>query len=149
MDSKFPLWQIISKRAHGNPVFIHGGQIKHDVPFSLLIFFFPLSFMNLQRWDVRLREKYNNIYRFLNICKLGCYQTIFIVKINSMIWSVCLCHYVLNGLSYLSKETKPKQCISDAKPRSGIRDLEWNKHQLLHRIQSIQTSLIYNIFIDI
>jgi len=36
-------------------------------------------------------------------------------------------------------------CKSDAKLRSGIRDLEQNKHQLLHRIQSVWTSLIYNI----
>ncbi len=51
-----------------------------------------------------------------------------------------------NGLSYFGKETQPKLCKSDAKLRAGIRDLdlEQNKHQLLHRIRSIQTSLIYN-----
>jgi hypothetical protein len=29
-------------------------------------------------------------------------------------------------------------------PRSGVRDIRRNKHQLLHRIASIQTPLIYN-----
>jgi len=31
-------------------------------------------------------------------------------------------------------------CISDAKLISGIQDLERNKHQLLHRIQSVQAN---------
>ncbi len=50
-----------------------------------------------------------------------------------------------NGLSYFGKETQPTQCKSDAKPRSGIRDLKQNKHQLLHRIASFWITLIYNI----
>jgi len=35
-------------------------------------------------------------------------------------------------------------CKSDAKSRSGVQDLKGNKHQLLHRIASVQTTLIYN-----
>jgi len=45
------------------------------------------------------------------------------------------------------EETWHKLCKSNAKLRSGIRDLERNKHQLLHRIQSIWTSLIYNTYL--
>jgi hypothetical protein len=33
---------------------------------------------------------------------------------------------------------------SDAKPRSGVRDLKQNKHQLLHRIASVWATLIHN-----
>jgi len=36
-------------------------------------------------------------------------------------------------------------CVkSNAKPGSGTRDLKQNKHQLLHRIASILSTLIYN-----
>ncbi len=66
------------------------------------------------------------------------------VKIDSILQSFCLRHVCINGLSYLGKETLPKLCKSDTKLRSGIRYHEWNKHQLLHRIQNIRTSLIYN-----
>jgi len=58
--------------------------------------------------------------------------------------SFCLCHVCRNGLSYLGEETWPTLCKSDGKQRFGVRDLEWNKHQLLHRIQSVWHSLIYN-----
>jgi len=44
----------------------------------------------------------------------------------------------------LGKETGPTLCKSDFKLGSGFRDLKQNKHLLLHRIQSIRTSLIYN-----
>jgi len=60
---------------------------------------------------------------------------------NSLFLSPSLC---TNGLSYLGKETRPKLCINDAKLRSGILDLERNKHQLLHRIASVKTPPIYN-----
>jgi hypothetical protein len=33
---------------------------------------------------------------------------------------------------------------SDAKPRSVIRDLKQNKHQLVHRLANVRTTLIYN-----
>jgi len=36
------------------------------------------------------------------------------------------------------------RCKNDAKQRSGVKDLRQNKHQLLHRITSIKTPLIYN-----
>jgi len=49
-----------------------------------------------------------------------------------------------NGLSYLGKETWPTLCINNAKLRSGMNNLEQNKHQLLHRIASVKTPLIYN-----
>jgi len=52
--------------------------------------------------------------------------------------------YHINGLSYSGKETQPTLCKSDTKPRSGIRDLKQNKHQLLHRLASVWTTLIYN-----
>jgi len=69
---------------------------------------------------------------------------VWLVKIDSMIWSFYLCHNVPNGLSYPGKET-PTLCINDAKLRSGVKDLVWNKHQLLHRITSVKTPLIYNM----
>ncbi len=58
---------------------------------------------------------------------------------DSVFLSLCT-----NGLSYLGKETQSRLCINNAKLRSGVRDQEWNKDQLLHRIQSVWTSLIYN-----
>jgi len=54
--------------------------------------------------------------------------------------SVCTKRSILLG-----KETRPTLCINDAKLRSGIQDLEQNKHQLLHIIARIKTPLIYNI----
>jgi len=72
----------------------------------------------------------------------------FKVKIDSTIWSFCLHHYVQNGLSYSGKETRLTLCINDAKPISGVKDLRWNKHQLLHRITSIKTPIIYNTFTE-
>ncbi len=68
-----------------------------------------------------------------------------IVKMDSITWSFCLSHVCKT--SYLGEETRPTLCKSDAKPRSG--DLKQNKHQLLHRIESVQTSLIYNSFIKL
>jgi len=47
--------------------------------------------------------------------------------------------FCTNGLSYSGKETQPTLCIKDAKPRSGVVDLRQNKHQLLHRMQSVRT----------
>jgi len=35
-------------------------------------------------------------------------------------------------------------CKRNAKPRLGVRDLKQNKHQLLHRLANIWTTLIYN-----
>ena len=67
------------------------------------------------------------------------------VKIDSTIWSFCLHHYVQSGLSYSGKETQPPLCITDAKPKCGIEDFRQNKHQLLHRVTSVKTPLIYNI----
>jgi len=66
--------------------------------------------------------------------------------IDSITRSFYLYHYVQNGLSYSGKETWPKLCINDAKLRSGVLDLEQNKHQLLHRITSVKTPLIYNTY---
>ncbi len=67
-----------------------------------------------------------------------------IVKIDSITWSFRLWHYVQNGLSYSGKETQPMLCINNAKLRSGVKDMKQNKHELLHRITSIKTPLIYN-----
>jgi hypothetical protein len=53
--------------------------------------------------------------------------------------------FLQNGPSYFGEETQVMQFINDAKLRSGIGDLRWNKHQLLHRITSVKTPLIYNI----
>jgi len=58
--------------------------------------------------------------------------------------SVCTKRSIL-----LRRETQPTLYISDAKLRSGIQDLERNKHQLLHRIASVKTPLIYNESIDL
>jgi len=64
--------------------------------------------------------------------------------LNHLVFLSLSCVYKTVCISYSGKETRTKLCISDAKLRSGIRDLEQNKHQLLHRIQSLWTSLIYN-----
>ena len=68
-----------------------------------------------------------------------------IVKIDSITGSFCLCYYVQNGLSYSGEETQLTLCIYDAKPRSGVKDLKQNKHQLLHRITSVKTPLLYKL----
>ena len=68
-----------------------------------------------------------------------------IVKIHLRTLSFCLCQYLRNGLSYSGKETWLMLCINDSKLRSRVKDLERNKHQLLHRIASLTTPLIYNI----
>jgi len=62
-----------------------------------------------------------------------------IVKIDSRTRSFCLCQYVQNGISYLGKETLPKLCFKERQANSGVSSLGTNKHQLLHRIQSIWT----------
>jgi len=67
-----------------------------------------------------------------------------IVKIDSRTRSFCLCQYVQNGLSFLGEETQPKLCLKGRQANSGISSLGTNKHQLLHRIQSVEPSLIYN-----
>jgi len=67
-----------------------------------------------------------------------------IIKIDSMVRSFCLRHYVQNGLSYLGKET---WCCVETKPSYDLASkilLRWNKHHLFHRITSIKTPLIYN-----
>jgi len=63
----------------------------------------------------------------------------YIVKIDSRTRSFCLCQYVQNGLSYSGKETRPKLCLKGRQADSGIRSLGTNKHQLLHRIQSVRS----------
>ena len=71
-----------------------------------------------------------------------------IIKIDSIIWSFCLCHAC--KMVYLIWARKLNQhCVkSDAKQRSGVRDPKQNKHQLLHRIASVWTSPIYNIITE-
>ncbi len=51
--------------------------------------------------------------------------------------SVSVSMYVMVYLTQLTLS------LNDAKLRSGVKDLEQNKHQLLHRIASIKTPLIY------
>ncbi len=53
--------------------------------------------------------------------------------------SVCTKRNILLG-----QETWQSLCINNAKLRPGVKDLERNKHQLLHRIASVKTPLIYN-----
>jgi len=67
-----------------------------------------------------------------------------IVKVDSITWSFCLHHYVQNGLSYLAKETQPTLCLKGRQAKFGISSLGTNKDQLLHIIQSVGPSLIYN-----
>jgi len=68
-----------------------------------------------------------------------------IVKIDSVTQSFCLRHYVQNGLSYLAEETRPMLCKpTPSGTQLGIRSKRTNKHQLLHRIASVKTPLIYN-----
>ncbi len=63
---------------------------------------------------------------------------------DSITNSACLCYYVQNGLSYSGNDTQLMLCKTNAKPRSGIRDLKQNKQQLLHRLPSVRTTLINN-----
>jgi len=67
--------------------------------------------------------------------------------IDSRTQSFCLCYYVQNGLSYLGKETQPTLCRRTPNVKLGLRSQERNKHQLLHRIATVKTPLIYNISI--
>jgi len=67
-----------------------------------------------------------------------------IVKIDSITPSFCLRHYVRNGLSYSAEETRSRLCKLTPSFELGIRSKRTNKHQLLHRITSIKTPLIYN-----
>jgi len=67
-----------------------------------------------------------------------------IVKIDSVTPSFCLHHYVQNGLSYSAEETRPTLCKPMPSFQLGIRSKRTNKHQLLHRIASVKTPLIYN-----
>jgi len=62
-----------------------------------------------------------------------------IVMIDS-ITKLCLSLFVCtNGLSYSGEETPPTLCIKATPNRSGVRYEKQNKHQLLHRIQSVRT----------
>ncbi len=61
-----------------------------------------------------------------------------IVKIDSITYSFYLCHCVWNGLSYSAEETQLTLCKNEAKHSSWRKILRTNKHQLLHRIQSIR-----------
>jgi len=67
-----------------------------------------------------------------------------IVKIDSVPPYFCLHHYVRNGLSYSAEETRPTLCKPTPSSKLGIRSKRTNKHQLLHRIASVKTPLIYN-----
>jgi len=64
--------------------------------------------------------------------------------IDSITCSFCLRHYVQNGVSYLGEETQPKLCLKRHQANPGVRSLGANKHQLLHRIASVETPLTYN-----
>ncbi len=70
-----------------------------------------------------------------------------IVKIDSRTWSFCLRHCVQNGPSYLGEETRPTLCKTMPSFQLGFKSWEPNKHQLLHRITSMKTPLIYNIVV--
>ncbi len=67
--------------------------------------------------------------------------------IDSMTNSACLCYYVQNSLSYSGEETRltlckltPSSQLSlSSLERISLSSLERNKHQLLHRIQSVRT----------
>ncbi len=62
-------------------------------------------------------------------------------RLNNLVSLSPSCMY---GLSYSGKETQPKLFKIDSKLRSGVRYCYTNKHQLLNRIQSVRTSLIFN-----
>jgi hypothetical protein len=59
--------------------------------------------------------------------------------IDSITRSFCPRHYVQNGLSYLGEETRLKLCLKRCQANFSVRTLGTNKHQLLHRIQSVRT----------
>jgi len=65
------------------------------------------------------------------------------LKIDSIIWSFCLRHIVKRSILFGRGNAKQKLCKIKAK-QSGVRYNKQNKHQLLHRIASVQTSLIHN-----
>jgi len=64
---------------------------------------------------------------------------VILLKIDSRTRSFCLCQYVQNGLSYPGEETQPKLCLKGRQANFGISSFGTNKHQLLHRIQSVRT----------
>jgi len=66
----------------------------------------------------------------------------YIVKIDSIIWSLCLCHVYM----FSSEETHNQCCVKVMPNLMGIRNVERNKDQLLHRIASVQTTLTYNSY---
>ncbi len=79
------------------------------------------------------------LYSFFNFENDFQKRTQCTVKIDSRTRSFCLCQYVQYSLSYSGKETRPKLCLKRRQANSGIRSLGTNKHQLLHRIQSVRT----------
>jgi len=61
---------------------------------------------------------------------------VMIDSITKLCLSLLVC---TNGLSYSGEETRPTLCIKATPNQSGVRDHKQNKHQLLHRIQSVRT----------
>jgi len=89
---------------------------------------------SLSKWTLSNKRVLSNVGRLVKT----------IVKIDSITPSFCLHHYVQNGLSYLAEETRPTLCKPMPSSQLGIRSKRTNKHQLLHRIASVKTPLIYN-----
>ncbi len=88
-------------------------------------------------------------FKIIGCCQVFHYFAfivLFIIMIDSINRSFCLRHYVQNGLSYLGEETWPKLCLKRRQANSGVRSFGTNKYQLSHRITSVKTPLIYNIF---
>ncbi len=90
------------------------------------------------RWIRHLLSFYHAFKRLCQFLTGKVFEAI-IVKIDSITYSFCLCQYIWNGLSYSAEETQPTLCKPMPSNQLGFRDREPNKHQLLHRIQSIWT----------
>jgi len=116
-----------------------GGIVKVDI------------FRSTQKLNYILTENYNysnvDIKDTLMLTEND--LSLIIVKIDSVTPSFCLRHYVQNGLSYSAEETRLTLCKPIPSSQLGIRSKRTNKHQLLLRIASVKTPLIYNIIVDI
>ncbi len=63
----------------------------------------------------------------------------YIIMIDSITRSFCLCHCVQNGPSYPGKETQLTLCIEMPSVQNQHQISRNDKHQLLHRLQSLKT----------
>ncbi len=105
------------------------------------------SFLTISTWFVKIvtkKRSWKNQIQLLHVLLLATSDLKLYLKDRLKKLVVLSPSFCINSLSYLGKENLQTLCINDAKPRSSIKDLRQNKHQLLHRITSVKTTLIHN-----